>query len=73
MAHFDPNQSGPHFGQWFAQRTSTADRAARRAALATALDACRAERASAVDAFLDWDGLEAEIAQRRGGLAGRDR
>jgi hypothetical protein len=41
--------------------------------MAAALDACRAERASAGDTFLDWDDLEDEITQRRGRLAGRDR
>jgi len=71
MAHTDPNTSLPRFAQQFAHPVNAADWAARRAAMAAALDACRAERASTGDAFLDWDGLEEEIAQRRCGLGGR--
>ena len=73
MAHTHRDDNPPHFGQRFAQPTSTVDRAARRAALATALDACRVERATAGDSFLDWEELGAEIAQRRGGSGGEDR
>lgn len=73
MAHTHRDENLPRFGQRFAQPVSPADRAARRAALATALDACRVERATAGDTFLDWEDLEAEIAQRRGGFGGHDR
>ena len=73
MAYTDTKQTRPRFGQRFAHPGSTLDRPACRAAMAAALDACRAERASAGDTFLDWDDLEDEITQRRGRLAGRDR
>lgn len=73
MAHTHRDETSPRFGQRFAQPTSTVDRAARRAALVAALDACRAERASAGDTFLDWEDLEEEIAQRRGASGGQDR
>lgn len=73
MAHTHRDETSPRFGQRFARATGTVDRAVRRAALATALDACRAERASAGDTFLDWEDLEEEVAQRRGGSGGQDR
>jgi hypothetical protein len=41
--------------------------------MAAALEACRAERRAAGDAFLDWDQLDDEVAQRRGGSGGPDR